>query len=341
MSAVTKKPRGCKLPNTLATLVMSGAVGLAYFNCDPMIAGSEPSSRMATLDVQPVMALPPLPQSHVPAPAEPGAETDAASSSSTPVMIDDGVLRGKWALQVNTLLLQQGLDRFRNIESYKFTLTRQERVGGDLLAPQVMDVKLRHEPFSLYMKWLKGEGAGVKGRQLLFVEGQNDDKLIILPGGLAGRLTGAVELSLDDPLVTAEARHPANECGLLNLAQTVLGHHLRDLEADCRGVQCELHDNQMYNDRPCFLFIATYESPERSPTYRKVAMFIDKEMSMPICINNYTWGPDDVAPQELDSLTLVEAYSYSDIVVDTREASLTEDDWSRDNKRYRMKSRRR
>ncbi|MCA9055982.1 MAG: DUF1571 domain-containing protein [Planctomycetaceae bacterium] len=337
MCAVSKKTRGCKLPNALATMVMSGAVGLAYFNCDPMIAGSEPTQRMANLDIQPVMALPPLPQAPVPAPVEPGAEpVDGAPESQTVAAYDDGVLRGKWALQMNTLMLQRGVERFRDIDSYKFTLTRQERVGGDLLPPQVMDVKLRHAPFSLYMKWLAGEGAGVKGRQLLFVEGQNDDKLIILPGGLAGRLTGALELSLDDPLVTAEARHPANECGLLRLAETVLGHHVKDLEHGCHGVQCEFHDNQVFNERPCYLFMATYESPERSPTYRKVAMYIDKELSMPICINNYTWG-NDIPPEELDQLTLVEAYSYSDITIDTREASLTEDDWNRDNSKYRMR----
>jgi hypothetical protein len=332
--------RSCKLPNALASLVMSGAIGLAYFNCDPMIAGSEPPRRMAALGAQPVLALPPLPQARVPAPAEPG---DVAPGSHSPATVaaevsSDGVLRGPWALQVNSMLLERGIEKFRQIPSYKFTLTRRERVGGDLLPPQVMDVKLRHSPFSLYMKWIEGEGPGVKGRQLLFVEGANENKLVILPGGLLGRVSGAVTLSLDDPMVTAEARHPANECGLLHLAETLLHHHRLDLEAGCQGVHCELHDHQVCNDRPCYLFVGTYESQERSPTYRKVAIYIDKELSMPIAIQNYTWA-DNVAPEELDAVTLVEAYSYSDIVADTRQAGLTEDDFSRDNPKYRMKTR--
>jgi hypothetical protein len=320
-------------------MVMSGAVGLAYFNCDPMIAGSEPARTMAAIGMQPVLALPPLPQLRVPAPAEPSAANPGAESTAPAAAVfDDGVLRGKWALQLNAMLLERGVEKFHAIPSYTFTLTRRERVGGDLLPPQVMDVKLRHQPFSLYMKWIEGEGAGVKGRQLLYVDGQNDNKLVILPGGLLGRVSGPVTLALDDPMVTAEARHPANECGLLHLAETILHHHRLDLQADCRGLQCELHDNQTYNDRPCFLFISTYDSPQRSPTYRKVAIYVDKELSMPVCIQNYTWA-DGVAADELDAVTLVEAYSYSNITADARQAALSDDDFSRTNAKYRMKAR--
>jgi hypothetical protein len=161
---------------------------------------------------------------------------------------------------------------------------------------------------------------------------------VILPGGLLGRVSGAVTLALDDPMVTAEARHPANECGLKHLTETVLHHHKLDLAAECRGVACELHDHQTCNDRPCFLFVGTYESPERSPVYRKVAIYVDKELSMPICIQNYTWA-DGVAPEELDEVTLVEAYSYSNIVLDAGTIQLAEEDFSRDNPKYRMKAR--
>ncbi|MFV0443830.1 MAG: DUF1571 domain-containing protein [Planctomycetaceae bacterium] len=339
MTSVCQKPRGCKLPNFLATLVMSGAVGVAYFNCDPMIAGSEPTRRMANLNIQPMLALPQLPTATVPAPAEPGETVDGtAPATSSVVSYDDKVLRGKWALELQVSLLEKGLARFEHVPNYMFTMTRQERINGDLLAPQVMDVKLRHQPFSLYMKWLEGEGPGVKGRQLLFADGQYENKLVILPGGLTGRLTGPMSFALDDPMVTAEARHPANECGLKHLAEMILTYNRKDLENGCKDYHCELHDGQVVNDRPCYLFIAVYDTPERSPVYRKVAIFIDKELSMPIAIRNYSWA-ENVSPEELDDVTLVEAYSYSNITIDTREASLSEDDWSRENPKYRMKAR--
>lgn len=236
----------------------------------------------------------------------------------------------------NAALLERGIANFRNVPNYRFTMTRQERIGGDLLPAQVMEVKLRHQPLNIYMKWIAGEGVGVKGRQLLYGEGQYDNKLLIQPGGLAGRATGTLSFALDDPMVTAESRHPATDCGLLNLAQTILGHHRKDIAGGCQGFHCELHDDQVCNDRPCYLFIVEYDVPERSPTYRKVAVFIDKELSMPIAIRNYTWG-DNLAPEQLDEVTLVELYSYTDIVTDTREASLGEEDFSPENPKYRMR----
>jgi hypothetical protein len=340
MNSHCQKPRGCKLPNFLATLVMSGAVGAAYFNCDPMIAGSEPSRRLAHLDLKPSLALPQLPQALVPAPAEPSASNSASSTSAAAPALtyDDTVLRGKWALQYQVALLEKGLKAFDDVASYQFIMTRQERINGDLLAPQVMDVKLRHAPFSLYMKWLEGEGTGVKGRQLIYVDGQYDNKLMIQPGGLPGRLTGTLGFTLDDPMVTAEARHPATECGLKHLANKILTFNYKDLAAGCQGYQCELHDNQMVGDRPCYLFIANYDSPERSPTYRKVAIFLDKQLSLPIAIRNYTWA-DNVAPEELDEVTLIESYAYSEIVVDQQQLALGEEDWSTSNSKYKMKVR--
>lgn len=332
MPSAARAP-SCRVPNCLALLVMGGAVGVAYLNCDPMLAGNEPTRRMASLDVRPVLALPALPQSPIPAPGEPSATAGGESTAAPAAVYDDGVLRGKWAMAMSAALLERGLENFNGVSSYTFTLTRQERVGADLLPPQVMNVKLRHQPFSLYMKWVAGEGAGVKGRQLLFIEGANDNKLMILPGGIAGRLSGTVCLSLTDPLVTAEARHPANECGLRHLAETLLSYQRKDLAANCQGVRCELHDDQTYDNRPCYLFISHYASPQRSPLYRKAAFYIDKELSLPVCIRNFTWGPDDVAPEELDELTLVEAYAYSEI--NTRpDVQLADEDFSRS--KYRM-----
>lgn len=329
MPSVVKRAPSCRWPNCLAILVLGGAVGFAYLNCDPMLAGSEPSRKLASLDVRPVLALPVLPQRQTPAPGEPSApaETSAAAAPG------DAVLRGKWAMAMSVALLERGLEKFQRVPSYTFTLTRQERVGADLLSPQVMNVKLRHEPLSLYIKWVAGEGTGVKGRQLLYVQGANDDKLLVLPGGIAGRLSGTVSLRLDDPLVTAEARHPATQCGLKHLAETLLGYQRKDLAAECHGVACELHDQQVYDDRPCYLFVSVYESPQRSPLYRKSVFYIDKELSLPTCIRNYTWGPEDVAPEALDELTLVEAYSYSEIVVQP-EVQLADEDFSRS--KYRM-----
>ena len=339
-SAAFRRP-SYRWPNFLSLLVVSGAVSAAYINCDPMLAGREPTHRLAALDARPTLKLPPLPSAaaSLPAPGEPSeaAASDAPSASAAAApAVNDSVLRGKWALAFNVALLERGLARLESIPSYSFTITKQERVGQDLQPPQVMNVKLRHNPFSLYMKWIDGEGPGVRGRQLLYVQGENDNNLLVLPGGIAGRLSGTLSLSLDDPRVTSEARHPPNECGLKHLTETLLGFQRKDLAAGCPGVTCELHADQIYADRPCYLFISSYDSPERSPMYRKAAVFIDKEYSLPVCIRNYTWGSPDIPRDQLDDLTLVEAYAYSEIDLQP-ESQYAEEDFSRTNPKYRMR----
>ncbi len=316
---------GSRLPNTMATLLMVGAFTFSYLNCDPMVAGSEPAGRVAALDVTPVLAVPSVPQA-APAPAEPGENAQSATQT-----VDSSVLRGEWALQLSIALIEQGIHSLEAVDDYSFSLTRQERVDGELLDPQVMKVKLRQsEPFSIYMKWLAGTGPGVRGRQLLYVRGQNNDKLLVLPGGLAGRLTGTLELDHDDPRVTRESRHPVTDCGLLTLARTVLDMQKKDL-ASRTGFQCELYDGQKFDERDCFLFVMTYDSPEHNPNYRKAMMYIDKNLRLPVCIRNFTWGEAE-QPEKLDEQTLVESYSFTDIELEKR---LAADDFSRTS--YRMR----
>jgi hypothetical protein len=315
-------PRSPRLPNALATIVLGSAVGAAYFNCDPMIAGSEPSARVAALDLQPMLAMPSLPQSPQPAPGEPDGEDGARP-------YNDAVLTGKWAMQMNVALLERGVEMFKDVEGYSFTMSRQERVGGDLLDPQVMNVKLRHEPFSIYMKWVVGD----PGRQVLYVEGANENKLMVQPGGIKGRLTGTLSFALDDPMVTAESRHPLNQAGLLNLARKVLEGQKRELAKSGNGWRCELYDDQHFGERPCYLFVIEYKSKEHSELYRKSMMYIDKELSLPTCIRNFTWGTD-VDPAKIDEETLVEAYGYTDIQTSIQ---LAEEDFSKSNRSYRMR----
>ncbi|MEZ6067713.1 MAG: DUF1571 domain-containing protein [Planctomycetaceae bacterium] len=226
-------------------------------------------------------------------------------------------------------LLERGLEMFEDVDSYTFTLTRQERVGGDLLDPQVMNVKLRHSPFSVYMKWIAGD----KGRQVIYVEGLNDGKLLVQPGGIKGRLTGTLSLAIDDSLVMAECRHPINQCGLRKMAEKLLHHQREDLAANLARCECEMYDDQVVNERPCFLFIATYKSPEVSPVYRKVLLYIDKELSLPIALRNYTWATESDV-ENLDEMTLVEAYTFTDIALNE---TLVAEDFDKANSKYRMR----
>lgn len=319
--------RGSRGPNLVALAVACAALGFAYLNSDPALSGADPVLRTASIAGPPVLSLPPT----VPTPASaeptdaPTAEPLAEAASSATV------LRGQWAMLVNVLMLKQGCAVFERISDYTCTLYKQERIGGELGDGQTCSVKMRHEPFSVYMKWIGGSD---KGQQLIYVEGQNDNNMLVQPGGIKGRLTGVLSLDTHGSLAMSKSRHPIQQAGLLEMARTILRYREADL-ARGQGYECEMHSDQTFNDRPAYLFITIYDAPEFNQDYRKSILYVDKELAMPVCVQNFTWAKD-ADPEKLDEQTLIEFYSYSDIKMDQR---LGETDFDKTNGDYKLRVR--
>ena len=79
-------------------------------------------------------------------------------------------------------LLEMAVDRYdRTIRNYTGTFTKQERIKGELGPVQVIAFKFRQEPFSLFMEWKENP---LGADRMLYVEGQNDDKMLVHPTGL-------------------------------------------------------------------------------------------------------------------------------------------------------------
>ena len=79
-------------------------------------------------------------------------------------------------------LLEMAVDRYdRTIRNYSGTFIKQERIKGELGPVQVIAFKFIQKPFSLFMEW-KENPLGTD--RLLYVEGRNDDKMLVHPTGL-------------------------------------------------------------------------------------------------------------------------------------------------------------
>lgn len=325
-------PRSSRGPNLAAILITAGVITYVYFNSDPVISGTEPDLHETVLTPPPKFALPPAPPQAVRASARVSEEVEISEEEEAQIAdqaeVDPDVLTGRWAMLFSVMLLEKGCEDFAEIPDYTATLYKQERIGGELLEGQTVAIKLRHEPFSVYMKWLTGD----RGRQVIYVDGQNDDNMLVQLGGIKGRLLGTLTIDPRSSQAMSETRHSITGAGLLALARKTLEYRHRDLERG-EGCQCEIHDNQTHNDRPCYVFVTTWDSPEFNDTYRKSVLYIDKELSMPVCVQNYTWAVD-ANPETLDEDTLIEFYSYSDIQI---EQDLADGDFDRTNRSYRMR----
>ncbi|QDT31537.1 DUF1571 domain-containing protein [Thalassoglobus polymorphus] len=327
-----RKRRSNRYPGTnfLAVLIACGALAIAHLNSDPIAIGGSPNEESVNL-MPPVLALPPTPS----LPQHNAVAQDSSDDESAKEVLpaeNPGVLKGIWALKMTSTLLRKGTKSFTKVTDYTASLYRQERLNGVLGTGQTIEMKLKHEPFSLYMKWLSGDE---KGQQAIYVEDQNDGKLLVQPGGIKGRLTGVLKLDPEGSLAMAQSRHPATQAGLVELAKTILKFQEEDLKRGT-GFQCELVDNQTFDDRPCYIFTCVYDSEEINSVYRKSVIYVDKELSMPVCVKNFCWAKD-ANPETIDDETLLEFYAYSGLELYKQ---LEVADFDAKNRSYRMRVRR-
>ncbi|QDT54342.1 hypothetical protein Pan44_23750 [Caulifigura coniformis] len=343
--------KGIRQPNIQAAGVAFLTLAAVNLSTDPVPAGSEPlailESAEATIAIPAPRLLKPVVTVSAPAPMADGLEPHpvavqaaattvamATGAAATPVVealpvaatVDSGVLTGLPALQKNIEIIEKGVAQFGKIPDYMATFTKQERIGGDLSQVQQISLKLRHEPLSIYMKWRSGQ----TGQQVIWVEGQNEGKMLVKAGGLKGRL-GTLSLDPSSGLAMSQSRHPCTMVGLLKAAERILQYQKAAVESG-KGFHCELRDDAEFDGRPCYRCVVQYDSAEYSPDYRKSEILIDKQLSMPVSVMNFTWA-QDADPAKLDEESLIEHYMYTDIQVQQQFADL---DFSRANEDYRM-----
>ncbi|HEX6983743.1 MAG TPA: DUF1571 domain-containing protein, partial [Planctomycetaceae bacterium] len=227
-------------------------------------------------------------------------------------------------------LLEEGVRRLREVSGYTAVFSKQEVVDGVLTERQTMRIKLRHEPFSVYMKWIEGK----PGQELLYVDGQNDGEMVVRPGGLKGRILGVIKLDPNGGMAMRESRHPVTEAGLLRLAEKVLDYRYNE-SSWLDGYTCT-EDEAEVDGRSCHRFTIVYDSPNVRRDYRKSVIYIDREHLVVTKIENYGWPGETLPADRLDTETLLEAYGYTDINFETQLAAA---DFSAANADYGLRRR--
>ena len=210
--------------------------------------------------------------------------------------------------------LKQAQKAVQKMPGYETRFVRQIRKGDELLEPEEMNLKLRHKPFSVYLHWPDD------GKQALYVQGQNDNKLVVkLDKGLLG-LAGPLQLEPDDEQAMQSSRYPVTEIGLLNLVNRVLEIHehaqLEKVAYDCKTENLDGAD--------CTCYTIRFQSPDVQPEYSKTVLHIATKSGLPMRVSSYGW--DGGNPGEL-----VEHYEYHDVQPN---AQLRDWDFDPNNEKY-------
>lgn len=318
---MSRELRGSAYPhrrrNFAAAIVAGGAIVFLYYNFQSVTAEDHKRvARVSRLSHQVTLAkTQEVKTAAVPEPRE--MLVDSASAGQA----------NRLAIQYSISQLQRGIDRLNRCPSYTAIFERQERIDGELKDEQQIELKLRHAPFSVYMKWLNGD----KGRELLYSDSQNEGKMLVKLGGLKGRLVPTLKIDPTSDRAKSESRHSVAEAGLQNLARQIIQHRERDLKTG-NIPTCTIEENHTFDGRSCQLVMVEYTDQKYSPLYRKSLTLIDSELSLPVFVKNYTWPNEHTVDEEQE--TLIEYYSYTELHLEDRLADAI---WQQDNPDYRFK----
>jgi len=178
-----------------------------------------------------------------------------------------------------------GVNKIEKINDYSATLVKREEIKGELREHEFMFVKVRHNPFSVYMRFLGP--AELKGQEVIYVEGLNDGKMWAHGTGLKKKMFGTVSLKPDGLVAMQNQRYPLTELGILNLVRRLV----EVAEHDATKGECEVkfYKGAKIEDRVCTCIQVIHPVPRRDFLFHKARIFVDDELNMPIRYESYSW----------------------------------------------------
>jgi len=188
------------------------------------------------------------------------------------------------------------------IHDYRATLVKRERIGSEI-REEHLQVKIRHEPFSVYVCRLDAQGQ--PGDEGIFVDGRNDNKLIGYTKSFPGRLLGTVAIDPRGSIAMTNQHYPITEIGILNLSRRII----EIVQEDMAHEECQVafHETEL-NGRPVTCVEVVH--PQRRPYFRfhLGRVYLDRQLDVPLRYEAYDWPTESGGQPEL-----IEQYTYRDL----------------------------
>ena len=223
----------------------------------------------------------------------------------------------------------------RDLVDYTGVLVKRERIGNSLGEQEFMYFKIRNRktvngqvvtPLSVYLAFLKP--AAVKGREVLYVENQNDGNLLAHEGGMK-RMLGTHALAPTGMLAMAGQRYPMTEIGIENLVVKLIERGERDKRNGTCSV--ELIPGAKVSKRDCSIIQVTHPQKQDYYDFHVAQIFMDDQLKIPVRYAAYDW-PKNAG----DELEVIEEYTYQDLKFNV---GLSDADFDQNNKDYNFHKR--
>ncbi|TWU39921.1 hypothetical protein Q31b_32370 [Novipirellula aureliae] len=229
-------------------------------------------------------------------------------------------------------MARYGLEKSRKqIDDYTAILVKRERVGDSLGGHEYIFAKVRNrktsggqitQPLSVYLNFLKP--SSVQGREVIYVENQNDGNIVAHEGGFKGKFLPTVTVPPTGMLAMRGQRYPMTEIGIENLMVKLLERG--EQAKHCPGVTCEFRKNARVKDRTCTVLHVTQPVKTPGAEFHQAQVFMDDAHNIPIRYVAYDWPS-----RPGGELNVIEEYTYLDVKVNV---GLTDADFDPKNSKY-------
>lgn len=200
-----------------------------------------------------------------------------------------------------------------NLDDYTARLIKQEQDRSGVLQPaSEMTIKVitrqagdQHDgPLKVYLRF--DSPSSVRGREVIWVENENDGKMLVREAGVIGTMM-TVPLPPDGFLAMQGQRYPISELGLTKLLEKLIERGNEDRNDP--DVHVFLTEGYLFDGRPLtHLRIERSKPSGRDNDFAVAELVLDRPNNLVVSFRSFGWPPPDSAERPL-----IESYEYHDL----------------------------
>lgn len=211
-------------------------------------------------------------------------------------------------------------EALKAVKDYEAVFVKRELIGRRL-QKSTMNLKLRAEPFSVYLKFLDANA----GREVIYNEGRLNNQMQIHEAGIKS-LAGTVLRAPNAPDVMAENRYSANMVGLKNMLDKIIKQW--EEEGKFGEVKTQKYPgSKLPTGEECVTYESLHPTPRNQFKFHITRLWIDSKTGLAVRVEQLGF------PQKGDKEPpVIEEYTYGSLKLNVK---LTDYDFDVKNKTYK------
>jgi hypothetical protein len=210
-------------------------------------------------------------------------------------------------------------EKLDDVKDYSAEFYKDEVVGKKRVK-QKMLIKVREEPFSVYLRFT----SPYAGREVIFVDGSNSGKLLVHGTGIE-TIVGTLRLSPTGTKAMEESRYPVTMIGMRKLTETLIKQWESETSIDSVAA-VKFYPNARIGKVECKVVQTMHPKKGKGIKFHMSRLYIDKKTGFPARVEQFGFPAKSGAQPPM-----LEQYSYLNVKAN---AGLKSVDFSESNSKY-------